>query len=156
MPEYHERKQNRLQNYDYSQKGAYHVILCSLRQERIFSEIIMLENGDVSLNLLLSGKEISGGIDELETRYPWIHVVDYCIMPNHVHLLLYFQDSIEGKRLSTVINQLKGAVRKRVGYPIWEKGYYDHIIRGEEDFVLTRKYIQENPMKWAEDKYYCP
>ena len=52
-------------------------------------------------------------------------------------------------RSSCVINALKGLAVKKIGYPIWQRGYYDHIIRSEQDLNEIRRYIQENPIKWG-------
>lgn len=51
---------------------------------------------------------------------------------------------------------LKEAVTKQVGQKIWQKGFYDHIIRNEPDYLRIWQYMDENPAKWAEDEYYTP
>ncbi len=56
--------------------------------------------------------------------------------------------------ISTVIQQMKGYVTKQIGFPVWQKGFQDHIIRGEADYKEIYKYIENNPLKWAEDKFY--
>ena len=55
----------------------------------------------------------------------------------------------------TVIGQLKRYVSKVCGFSIWQKGFYDHIIRGEEDYINKAEYIINNPLKWNEDELYC-
>jgi hypothetical protein len=57
--------------------------------------------------------------------------------------------------LSRVIKQFKGAVTKKAGFPVWQKSFYDHIIRNEQDYVEVWNYIDTNPARWGEDKYYC-
>lgn len=52
------------------------------------------------------------------------------------------------------MQQFKGAVTKRIGQTIWQKGFYDHIIRDEADYLRIWDYIDTNPAKWAEDEYY--
>ncbi len=49
---------------------------------------------------------------------------------------------------------LKEVVTKSIGYSIWQKGYHDHIIRGEADYLRIWNYIDTNPAKWREDCYY--
>ncbi len=56
--------------------------------------------------------------------------------------------------ISTIINQMKGIVTKRLGYSLWQKSFYDHIIRNEEDFQRIWQYIDENPARWQEDEYF--
>ena len=91
----------------------------------------------------------------------------YVIMPNHVHMLLHISadDMLEGpmwasaptrKRISNLVRSWKILVTKELGYSIWQRSYYDHIIRGENDYTQILRYIEENPAKWHEDKYYDP
>ena len=47
-------------------------------------------------------------------------------------------------------------VTKELGYSIWQRSYYDHIIRDEADYQGRVQYIQENPAKWYYDDYYIP
>ena len=54
--------------------------------------------------------------------------------------------------VSTVVRLMKGAVTKEAGYPIWQKGFYDHIIRNDRDYQDIWNYIDRNPSKWAEDQ----
>ena len=49
---------------------------------------------------------------------------------------------------------VKEIVTKRIGYPIWQKGYHDHIIRTDADYLRIWDYIGANPAKWREDCYY--
>ena len=57
--------------------------------------------------------------------------------------------------ISTVINQTKGAVSKKAGFYVWQKGFYDHVIRSEQDYLDIWNYIEGNPSKWAEDKLFA-
>ena len=43
---------------------------------------------------------------------------------------------------------------KQAGCPIWQKGFYDHVIRNEADYLRIWAYIDQNPAKWREDRYY--
>ena len=80
-------------------------------------------------------------------------------MPNHVHLLLQINTDPGGRpmaapTISMIINQTKGIVSKRAGFSVWQKGFYDHVIRSEHDFRDIWNYIEGNPSKWTEDKLY--
>ena len=91
-----------------------------------------------------------------------ICVENYVIMPNHVHLILSIgenENSESGRpmavpTIATVINQLKGYTTKKIGHPIWQGRFYNHIIRGKHDFEKLSLYIDDNPGKWLEDELY--
>ena len=78
-------------------------------------------------------------------------------MPNHVHLLVVLQSDcgrpVAVPMISHVINQFKGYASKQAGFSIWQRGYYDHIIRNEQDYLSVWNYIDTNPAKWAQDEY---
>lgn len=59
-----------------------------------------------------------------------------------------------GPTLGMVVRGIKTKVTRTIGWSIWQKNFYDHIIRGEEDYLRIRNYIDTNPARWAEDKYY--
>ena len=74
-------------------------------------------------------------------------------MPDHIHILLIITNDSYGRpmgapTISQVVNQLKGYISKQVGKPIWQKNFYDHIIRDERDYEFHIKYVRENPLKW--------
>ncbi len=94
-------------------------------------------------------------------HYPAITVDHFVVMPNHIHLLLQINTDNDGRSMiaptiSTVIKQLKGVVSKQVGLAIWQKGFYDHVIRNEDDYLQVWNYIEGNPGKWLEDKLFVP
>ena len=98
-------------------------------------------------------------IQDIPRYYPTISVDHAVIMPNHIHLLLQINTDIDGRpmaapTISTVINQTKGVISKKAGFSIWQKGFYDHVIRGERDYLDIWNYIEGNPSKWTEDKLY--
>ena len=55
--------------------------------------------------------------------------------------------------VAMVVNQTKGAVTKKAGFTVWQKGFYDHVVRGESDYREIWEYIEGNPGKWAEDRF---
>ena len=90
-----------------------------------------------------------------------ISVDHYVIMPNHVHLLLQIHTDLNGRSMiaptiSTVVRLFKGAVSKQTGISIWQKGFYDHVVRSETDYLEIWNYIEGNPSRWTEDKLYSP
>ena len=72
-------------------------------------------------------------------------------MPNHIHMIIHKTD---GKPIASDIRSFKVLVTKSIGKSIWQRSFYDHIIRNEADYLIKWKYIDENPAKWADDDYY--
>ena len=80
-------------------------------------------------------------------------------MPNHVHLLLRIREDDGGRMISaptisTVVGQMKRYVSKQVGTALWQKSFHEHVVRGEQDYREIWNYIDGNPARWAEDRYY--
>ncbi len=152
------RKQNRLTEYDYSTPNAYFLTICTENRKNFFWKdvgAIIDRPEDVSLTDL--GAIVQRSIEDIPKCYPAITVDHYAIMPNHIHLLLQIHTDGDGRSMiaptiSTVVRLMKGAVTKQAGYPIWQKGFYDHVIRNEKDYREIWNYIEGNPSKWAEDK----
>jgi REP element-mobilizing transposase RayT len=98
-------------------------------------------------------------INNISNNYPSIVIDKYVIMPNHIHMIIFVSNNEDGRTLfaptiSRAIKHMKEYVTKQLGYSIWQKSYYDHIIRDEEDYNKIWKYIDENPQKWIYDCYY--
>ena len=85
----------------------------------------------------------------------------YVIMPNHVHMIVQIESedgpmwaSAPTQSVSARIRSFKTLVSKQIGTSIWQRSFYDHVIRNEEDYLHIWQYIDNNPAKWAEDEYY--
>ena len=140
------RKWVRLKEYDYSSDGAYFVTICTLQKKHILSSITLRDVHEApELKLTEIGKIAESYIKTI----PGID--KYVIMPNHIHLIIIKNN---GKPLANDIRSFKGLTTKKVGYPIWQDYYYDHVIRDEEDYRIKWKYIDDNPAKWTSDEYY--
>ena len=105
------------------------------------------------------GRIVQQSIEDISKHYPMISVDHYVIMPNHVHLLLQINTDPDGRSMiaptiSTVARLMKGAVSRQAGFTVWQKGFYDHVIRNDNDHQDIWNYIEGNPSKWAEDKLY--
>ena len=99
-------------------------------------------------------------IHDIPSHYPAITVDHAVIMPNHIHLLLQINTDANGRSMiaptiSTVVRLMKGAVSKQAGVSVWQKGFYDHVIRNDDDYQDIWNYIEGNPGKWEEDKLYA-
>ena len=158
------RKVNRL-NYDYSRNGAYFITICSKDKAHIFGTVeASTEHSSVGAgidrpktNLTKIGIKVEEGVLGISQKYKIISVDKYVIMPNHVHMIITidnFGRSMPAPTVSNIIAQLKSWVVKQLGILIWQKGFYDHVIRGWEDYENIWTYIDTNPDKWSEDKYY--
>lgn len=85
--------------------------------------------------------------------YSGVELVKYCIMPNHVHLLLTLGNSASVS-IPTIVRSLKRMVGKEVGLAFWQDSFYDVIIRNDAMLEAEWAYIDRNPDKWAEDELY--
>lgn len=146
------RKPNRLKNYDYSQNGVYFITVCVKNRNPILSYIPVGAN---CVRLSKIGKVVEEEINNISKIYANVTVENYVIMPNHIHLLVFI-DRFSGRTqfaptISRIIKQFKGVITKRLSKSIWQKGFYDHIIRDEYDFQIRWQYIEDNPYRWCED-----
>ena len=158
MDEKPKRKPNRLKNYDYNHDGAYFITVCAKDHDELFGNIA---EGAAFCLLQLSdiGVLVESEISRLNQTYEDISVDSYVIMPNHVHMIV---SVCGGKRrqnaapttISRAINQWKRAVSMKAGFSPWQKSFHDHIIRNQEDYNRIAEYIENNPARWAEDRYY--
>jgi putative transposase len=163
------RKINRLTEYDYAQNGAYFITICTHERQRILwgnDTFTGAENVGASIArpqrppaLSKAGKVVEQCIWEIPKQYPHISLEKYAIMPNHVHLLLLIQNGPGGRpmvapTISTVIQQFKGVVSKRLSRPIWQKSFHDHVVRTEHGYAQIWQYIDTNPQLWHKDCFY--
>lgn len=160
------RKNIRLKNYDYSQAGYYFITICTKDRRKLLSKIV---GGGFhpapNTELSLIGREIVKTIDFIDNQYSDVFIDKYIIMPNHIHLIIILQGSQLGGHgnlpLHKIVGQLKSYTNKKYNYInktenliLWQRNYYDHIIRNEKEYQEIWKYIEINPLKWEEDKYY--
>ena len=98
-------------------------------------------------------------IRKMNTVYDSVCVEKYCIMPDHIHFLICIYDRKNGRdelcssactpTISRIIKQFKGSISKQVGKPIWQKSFYDHAIRNQQDYDEIWHYIENNPLKYV-------
>ncbi len=155
------RKPNRLNGYDYSQNGAYYVTIC-VKDRRNLLWHVGATSGRPWEKPLLSyiGEIIDVEIAKISYVYENVSIEKYVIMPNHIHLIIILQPDKSGRpqvapTISRIIQQFKGSISKQLGYSIWQKSYYDHIIRNESEYQKIWEYIDTNPLKWELDRYYA-
>ena len=179
------RKKLRLEGYDYSSNGLYFVTICVKDKHEILGHIVVGANcvrPVPSVRPILSeyGKIVEMEITALSETYDAIEVINYVVMPNHIHIVISINNDwqtqvidkfnaidgefgvVDGGRtqfaptISRVIKQFKGSITKKIGVSIWQRSYHDHIIRNEQDYCRIAEYIENNPAKWMEDIYFKP
>ena len=155
-----ERKPNRLCEYDYSQNGAYFVTICTQDRKKILSSIV----GDGFSVPKPCGIIAEEFIRQIHVKYPSVAVDNYVIMPDHIHLLLRFDWNLGTENpsptLGNVIGWFKYQVTKQVdsqiylnGAKLFQRSYYDHVIRNQQDYDEIWQYIENNPRKWFLQKH---
>ena len=141
MTDYPKRKRNRLEYFDYSSYNAYFVTICTAdRKPLLWSDSQQLSD---------LGKTVEACLLAIPEIYPETRLEKYCIMPEHIHMILMLRMQRKTTvELSRIIGQMKRAVSKQAGVSVWQKSYYDHVVRNDEDYREIWKYIDENPLKW--------
>ena len=154
------RKKNRLQEYDYSLPGIYFITICTKEHRNYFWESVGASSArPQEVCLSAHGKIVDEAIKSIHGYYSVISVDHYVVMPNHVHLLIQINADEYGRRMpspsvSRIVQHMKGYVTKQIGFSVWQKSFHDHIVRGKQDYEKILDYIENNPSKWSEDKFY--
>ena len=160
-----QRKQIRLKEYDYSQPGYYFVTICTQNRKCILSHIKLNKNcrGEVPPSPVKTeiGKQVAETIKYIVCKYNNIEIDSYIIMPNHIHLII--QNTGEGgtSPLHKIITEIKTYTTKKYNelnktqqLKLWQRNYYEHVIRSEKEYYKILEYIENNPINWEQDKYY--
>ena len=156
------RKNLRISEYNYSNDGFYFITICTKNRKCILSKIINDEQGNFNkLELLPFGKIVEYNLIKTNKVYEDIKICNYVIMPNHIHFIVEIIGKSHGgtnsptnEKIPTLISTLKRFINKECTEQIWQRNYYDHIVRNEKEYLKTLEYIQNNPYKWKTDLYY--
>lgn len=171
-PEIHHRQSIRLRRYDYARAGWYFVTVCARGKEHLFGEVA---EGEMVLSE--AGRMVQRTWENLPRRFPSIELDAFVVMPNHVHGIIQivgaermsagdvgaglalpkgaassaptFADIVRAFKSTSAIavNALLG----RTGKPLWQRNYYEHIIRGRGELDRIREYVTTNPLRWGQD-----
>jgi putative transposase len=167
------RKAIRLKNYNYSEAGGYFITICTYNRKYLFGEIldqevVVNDTGEVAEQWWL----------KLGYKFTNVKLDYYVIMPNHIHGIVIISEEkndvgaihelpllrrgrIERRQMliPKIIGYFKMNSAKRInqlhdstGDPLWQRNYYEHIIRNESELYRIREYIQNNPSKWDLDR----
>jgi len=167
-PQRHHRRSIRLRGYDYSNAGVYFVTLCVRDRTCLFGEVL---DGAMRLNDM--GRKVEGLWKELPSRFPRVAIDEFVVMPNHFHGIIvlendsrdptYVEDSVGAQfiapkqsTLGTLVRAFKASSTRaiRIGFNpefAWQRNYYEHIIRNENELKQKTDYILDNPSRWDDD-----
>jgi len=157
-PSLHHRRSIRLKGYDYSQGGAYYVTFCVQNRECLFGEIM---NGEMQLHK--RGQIIQKYWKQINKRFPHVFLDHFIVMPNHFHGIIIINDHIPCRgavsapqiTLGKIVAWFKyqstkhiNIIRQTPGVRLWQRNYFERIIRSEKAYNRIIKYIINNPIMW--------
>ena len=157
------RKHPRLKEYDYGAAGAYFVTICTQDKRCVLSRIVGRGLAPAEIQYTQYGKIAEEQLYLLENRYPGIQIDQHVIMPNHIHMILLIEETTAGASprptVMDVVCTYKSLTTRECKKvepieKLFQTSFYEHVIRGREDYDEIAKYIQENPAKWQLDKLY--
>jgi REP element-mobilizing transposase RayT len=116
------------------------------------------------------GRIAEAELQNIPTHYNGRVTVDcFVVMPNHIHAIIIITGGMSGDEtgrgitttgraspsptLGNIVGGYKSGVSRRCGFPVWQRSYYDHIIRDETDYRRIAAYIENNPARWQEDRF---
>ena len=146
------RRSLRLPGYDYSRAGAYFVTLCTQQRQCLFGEVV-----DSDMRLSTAGGIVQAVWNEVPLHYPGVVCDGFIVMPNHLHGIVWLvaRDKVtKGHTLGDVVRGFKARVtvainslRQVSGHPIWQRNYYERIIRDDDELNRIRLYVAHNPRR---------
>jgi len=152
------RKNIRLKNYDYGQNGLYFVTICIQNRDHLLGEIS--DNGHCIYD---SGVMVQSVWNNLSQYYSGVKSHDFVVMPNHIHGIIELENSdldlseiIRRFKTFTTHQYIKGVHDKNwqsFYKRLWQRNYYEHIIRDDESLKQLQQYILNNPLQWREDVF---
>lgn len=143
------RKRIRLENYDYSKENMYFVTICIKDRAEILGKIVK-EN---EIELTKEGCVVKQNINKIEKLYDNIMIDEYIVMPNHIHILFFISNK-SGVTISKIVKHYKANISRELKYSIWQKSFYEHIIRNEKEYSKIKEYIKNNIINWKKDEYF--
>lgn len=166
-PELHRRRSIRLVDYDYRQPGYYFFTVCTQDRRCLLGN---LKRHEISLSSI--GRIVAECWDMLPAWFPHVRSDAFVIMPNHVHGILQFADlasstlnltALDNEQtrssLACILRTFKSATtrlaRQRSKHSpqvIWQRNYFEHIIKTDRALLHMRQYILDNPIKWHLDE----
>jgi REP element-mobilizing transposase RayT len=165
----YQRRSTRLRQFDYATPGAYFLTICARNRESLFGEVV-----DDGVRTSEAGRIVEAAWAGLPEHYPHVALDAFIVMPNHVHGILILEEVGAGFKpaptnspgrirpkqpLPEIVRAFKTFSARRInelrmspGQPVWQRSYYDHVIRDEESLERIRDYIFTNPLRWSMDR----
>jgi putative transposase len=159
------RRSIRLRDFDYTQNASYFVTICTVQRLCLFGEIV---NGEVRLSPI--GEIVNSRWRDLPAHTPGLYLDVWVVMPNHLHGIVVLpgsdraripDDSPRGPHpgsLGAAIGGFKSAVSREVAMnnlsvvrPLWQRNYFERVIRNDRELAAIQRYILENPLRWDYD-----
>ena len=152
MIDFPNRKQIRLKYYDYSENGFYFITICTHNRQKLFNTNV----GEAPCGL--PADMIKKWLYKLQTKFYGVHVHEYIIMSDHIHFILSKSGDHTGSPLHEIIDwfktmttneyikNVKNNIYPKFDKKIWQRSYYEHIIRNENDYIKAAEYIINNPV----------
>jgi len=153
------RKFLRLPEHDYSQIGAYFITIVTQERANLFGKI---DNGKIEISP--AGESLWRWWEELSKKFSGVTPFEFIVMPNHIHGIVVIELANASIPLGDIVGWYKSMTTneyirgvKSNGWPpfdrrLWQRNYYEHIIRSEVDLENTILYIQTNPDRWETDE----
>lgn len=167
-PQIHKRRSIRLPHHNYAGTSSYFITICSHQRQCLFGEV---EGERTRLNHL--GYVAQKCWKNIPEHFPHVTIDEFVLMPNHLHGILHFCSDTEAKEkriqpafaqgrqaktLGSVIASYKAAVAKQIRQTcnsphlkVWQRNYYEKIVRDQTSLYAFRTYIQQNPLQWYLD-----
>ncbi|OGO19095.1 MAG: transposase [Chloroflexi bacterium RBG_16_50_11] len=158
-PDVYHRHSIRLKNFDYSQPGAYFVTIAAYQRVQLFG--VIKEN---KMFFSSYGKIVQSCWEDIPNHYFNVSLDSFIVMPNHIHGIIIITDHVGAAPtkkypLSEIIRAFKtfsarrtNTIRETPGLPVWQRNYYEHIIRDEKELYSIRDYIENNFLEWNSDE----
>jgi putative transposase len=166
-PEARSRRSIRLQNYDYALAGAYFITIVTQGRKLLFGDIV-----DGAMRSNVWGQTVQDEWEKSAQIRKEIERDAFVVMLNHFHGIVVIaagagratgrsplQSGPAKGSLGAFVGGFKAAVTKRInesrgspGTPVWQRNYFEHVIRNEDSLNRVRQYILDNPMHWEFDR----
>lgn len=163
MTYYQNRQTIRLQHYDYTNHGYYFITICCINRLHLFGHII-----DNQMILNDCGKIAHDTWLDNQDKRQNIQLHNFIIMPNHMHAIIEIKEKLtnihqdkfisQSNTIGSIILGYKSSVSSQLkhifNHSVWQKNYYEHIIRNEQSYQMISEYISNNPALWEQDRFY--
>jgi REP element-mobilizing transposase RayT len=166
----HRRRSVRLPGYDYGRAGAYFVTICTVQRECLLGDVV-----DGQMQLSDYGRIVEEEWMHTSSIREYATLDAFVVMPNHLHGVILLAERAEktsprltysgqfgrpvAGALPAILGAFKSVTSRRInevrgvqGLSLWQRGYYEHVVRDEKELLRIRDYIASNPARWSQDE----